>query len=71
MSKQKQSKKPEQLPDLIHSGELFIQETYLRLHRQKRELTTEQASKKLEFELKSGAVVVHHNRAEIIVYKKV
>lgn len=55
----------------INFGELFIKETYLRLHRQKHGMTTESASFQLEAELKTGAVVVHGNRAEITIYKKV
>jgi hypothetical protein len=70
MAKTKQSP-PEKIPDVIKSGELFIRETYLRLHRQKREFSTEQANEKLEREIKSGSVVIHGNRGEIKIFKKV
>lgn len=64
-------KKPEPKAHPIKLGELFIKETYLRLHRQKNGMTTESASAQLETELKTGAVVIHGNRAEIKIYKKV
>jgi hypothetical protein len=54
MSKPKTPDKPR---DLIPPGEQFIRTTYLRLHRQKQDLTTEQAAAKLEAELKAGTVV--------------
>lgn len=64
-------KKPEPKAHPIKAGELFIKETYLRIHRQKHGMTTESAMAQLETELKTGAVVIHGNRAEITIYKKV
>ena len=51
------SKTPDKPRDLIPPGEQFIKTTYLRLHRQKQDLTPEQAAAKLESELKAGTVV--------------
>lgn len=67
----KKVSKPEHLPELIPSGELFVRETYLRLHRQKHGLTTEQANQKFESELRLGTIVRYGARAEIQIYKKV
>lgn len=53
MSKPKTPDKPR---DLIHPGEVFIKTTYLRIHHQKQGLTNEQATIKLEAELKAGTV---------------
>lgn len=64
-------KKPEPKAHPIKVGERFIKETYLRLHRQKHGMETESASAQLELELKTGAVVIDGNRAEITIYKKV
>lgn len=64
-------KKPEPKSHPIKAEELFIKETYFRLHRQKHGMTTESALSKLSLELKTGAVVIHGNRAEITIYKKV
>ena len=71
MSKQKKATKPEHLPELIQSGELFVRETYLRLYRQKHGFTTEQAIQKFESELRLETIVKHDTRAEIQIYKKV
>lgn len=64
-------KKPDPKAHPIKVGELFIKETYFRLHRQKHGMTTESATAQLETELKTGAVVIHGNRAEITIYKKI
>jgi len=64
-------KKPEPKSHPIKAGELFIKETYLRLHRQKHGMATESAMAQLQTELKTGSVVVHGNRAEITIYRKV
>jgi hypothetical protein len=50
------SKTPANPRDPMQPGEQFIKTTYLRLHRQKQDLTTEQAAAKLESELKAGTV---------------
>lgn len=69
--KKSASKKQEELPDLFSPGELFIRETYLRMHRQKRGMTTEDAAQKLSDEIRLKTVVVHGNRAEVVIYRKV
>ena len=68
--KNKPKQKPLERPHPINQGELFIKETYLRLHRSKLELTTEQALEKLNSDLRVGSVVIHGNRAEITIYLK-
>ena len=73
MGKQKKtdrSKKPEKLPDLLKKGELFVKETYLRLHRKNLGMTTEDAENMLKEEIINGSVCMHHKRAEVQIYIK-
>lgn len=71
MSKQKKpAPKPEEIPDQIKPGELFVKQTYLRLYRAKG-LSTEQVETRLSFEIKKGTVAFYHKRGEIQIYRKV
>lgn len=71
MSKQKKlAPKPEEIPDQIKPGELFVKQTYLRLYRAKG-LSTEQAETRLSLEIKKGTVTLHHRRGETQIYRKV
>lgn len=67
----KPKKQPVLLADVIKPGELFVRTTYIRLHRQKHNLTTEEADAKFESDLKFGSIVMHKYRAEIPIYIKV
>ena len=69
--KSKHSKKePTERAHPIKDGELFIKETFLRLHRQRHGLTTQEAEQRLQLELKSGMVEVYASMAEITIYIK-
>lgn len=70
MSKQKKpAQKPEEIPEQIKHGELFVKQTYLRLYRAKG-LSTEQAETRLSLEIKKGTVTFYQKRGEIQIYRK-
>lgn len=57
--------------DTVKPGELFIRTTYIRLSWQKHGIPESEASKLFDAELKSGSIVVSHDRGGIKIYKKV
>jgi hypothetical protein len=71
MKKNSGSAKPsKELKQILKVGEMFVQETYLRLQRQKNEMTTEQAQAKFESELRTGSIVKYSSRGDVTIYRK-
>lgn len=57
--------------EILKPGEMFVQETYLRLQRQKNGMTTEAAQAKFQSEIRHGSIVKYSSRGEITIYRKV
>lgn len=58
------------LKDLLKPGEVFVRETYMRIHRQKHGLSTEEAAEKLNLELSAGTVTLYKKNGEVQLYQK-
>lgn len=67
----KKSTTVEQPKQILKVGEMFIQETYLRLQRQKNGMTTEAAQAKFQSEIRFGSIVKYSSRGETTIYRKV